>query len=106
MKCPLRVGPRTRSSLRCGILGNLLVSQVAEYIAQRKKPPRCPSPDDAEDLSGNRSLDAIPSRATDPCYPVGYKHIAEGAGCESNPSSLPPNKTKMAANPLHSREKI
>jgi hypothetical protein len=52
-----------------------------------------------------RSLDAKSSRATDPLYPVGRKHIAEGAGCESKPSWLPFHKTRMPANPLRAGKK-
>src|ERR1035438_8407032 len=48
----------------------------------------------AEDLNGNRSLDARSSRATDPLFLAGRKHIAEGAGFGSNPSWLPLHKTK------------
>lgn len=41
-----------------------------------------------------------PSRATDPLISVGYKHSAEGAGGEPNPSWLPLPKTRMGGNPL------
>jgi hypothetical protein len=44
-----------------------------------------------------RSLDAKSLRATDPLTSVGRKHIAEGAGSESNPSWFPLPKTKKPA---------
>jgi hypothetical protein len=39
-------------------------------------------------------------------YPVGRKHIAEGAGSESNPSWLPPHKTRTIGNSLHPAKKM
>jgi hypothetical protein len=38
-------------------------------------------------------------------YPVGRKHITEGAGFESNPSWFPLHKTRTPANPLGAGKK-
>jgi len=49
---------------------------------------------DAEDLLGNRSLDAS-CREPRTLFLRWTKHIAEGAGFGSNPSWLPLHKTKI-----------
>src|ERR1700687_794491 len=44
------------------------------------------------------------SRATDPRTRLDASTSPRGAGCVSNPSWLPPHKTKMAAHSLRARE--
>ncbi len=41
-----------------------------------------------------------------PLFSVGRKHIAEGAGCESNPSWLPIYKTRLLSKSLRESEKL